>query len=530
MSDYLDDQYSVLSAALTDPSLATEPQRSSITTPDCGGSVSGRDSVVGSDAYKSFPWARYPGYQIPEHSKRGLTAWIWKYGYRIQLTKDGSIHWACRLCIEKNVPKPTQYKHTNGTHRPIGHLRDQHKIDENGIIVKRRRIEEGLKNTTPLEQAVINAQVANFDPQRWKRALVRWMAYDHVKLRQVDTEPLQRMIQCANKNINKDTCLPTRQTVREWIIKDFELFKPHIIELLKSTNNKINITFDLWTSSNTLSLNGIIAHFIDEAGKIRRFLLSVPEVDGRHTGVNIAAGVAKIIREFDIANRIGYFVVDNAGNNDTAIENLVETFDFRAEERRLRCAAHVFSRVCQQIMYGHDLEAFKHETERVKDLEEQLQLWRKKGPLGRLYNIIMWITDKHADSNRAKAFRELQQQQNATVPFDDNSNKHLDLKRPNDTRWNSHYDAYERVVKLRITIEQYCLNERHEYEHYLTRIQRRNAGKEKQKKPDPPNVMITDVLSNDDWLTVAEFMEILQPFKKATKKLEGANDEGELCY
>ena len=146
----------------------------------------------------------------------------------------------------------------------------------------------------------------------------------------------------ANNGLEEAGCLPTRNTVRSWIIEDFEYYKPVVINL-KSTKGRINITFDLWTASNTLSLNGIIVHFIDEAGKIRRFLLSIPEVDGRHTGANIGAGVARIIEDFEIADRIGFFVVDNANNNDTTIEYLAERFDFNAGQRRLRCAAHVFN-------------------------------------------------------------------------------------------------------------------------------------------------------------------------------------------
>ena len=276
----------------------------------------------------------------------------------------------------------------------------------------------------------------------------------------------------------------------------------------------------------------IIAHFIDEAGKIRRFLLSIPEVDGRHTGANIGAGVARIIEDFEIADRIGFFVVDNANNNDTTIEYLAERFDFNAGERRLRCAAHVFNLVAHQIMYGTDLEAFKHEIQRPKELEEELQLWRKKGPLGRLYNIIMWVTDKHADSNRAKVFKEIQTQQFTAMradPEDESSNRVYDLNRPNNTRWNSHYDAYERAVDLRNAIDQYCLNEKHTYEVYAARVQSNNAKRKKRKNPDSPNVMVTDALNTDDWITITEYMEILKPFKYATKKLEGRTEEGRIC-
>jgi hypothetical protein len=52
------------------------------------------------------------------------------------------------------------------------------------------------------------------------------------------------------------------------------------------------------------------------------FLLSLPEIIGAHAGDNISDTVATILRDYGIADRIGYFVLDNADNNDTAVEAL----------------------------------------------------------------------------------------------------------------------------------------------------------------------------------------------------------------
>jgi hypothetical protein len=59
----------------------------------------------------------------------------------------------------------------------------------------------------------------------------------------------------------------------------------------------------------------------------------LPEIVGSHTGVNIAESVAAIIHEFNLMDWIGYFVLDNADNNDTAITALAEEFNFDAGER-----------------------------------------------------------------------------------------------------------------------------------------------------------------------------------------------------
>jgi hypothetical protein len=58
------------------------------------------------------------------------------------------------------------------------------------------------------------------------------------------------------------------------------------------------------------------------AYKLRTFLLGLPQIEGRHTGENFAERVGEIINEFGFEDRIGYFVTDNADNNDTCLEDL----------------------------------------------------------------------------------------------------------------------------------------------------------------------------------------------------------------
>ena len=193
-----------------------------------------------------------------------------------------------------------------------------------------------------------------------------------------------------------------------WIKRDFHYYKAIIIEQLQEVEGLIHFTFNLWTAGNLLSLNGVFTHFLDPLSKKKKILLSIPSINESHTGEAIAKDVTKIIKEFGLKKRVGYFVLDNAGNNNTAVEALSLMFSFNPIKRWLRCAVHSFNIVGMQIMYGTDLEAFKIENDTPRALCEDLELWRRKGPLGKLCNIIMWITDRHADGERAREFRVLQ--------------------------------------------------------------------------------------------------------------------------
>lgn len=78
--------------------------------------------------------------------------------------------------------------------------------------------------------------------------------------------------------------------------------------------------------------------------------------------------------EFDIQERVEYFALDNASNNDTSIEALAEEFEFDVKERRLRCAGHIINLVARQILFGADPDAFELEASVAKDELEDLLL------------------------------------------------------------------------------------------------------------------------------------------------------------
>jgi hypothetical protein len=57
-------------------------------------------------------------------------------------------------------------------------------------------------------------------------------------------------------------CLTIQQSGSE-LWDAYNTHKVSIKEKLKTALSKIHISFDLWTSGNCLSLNGIVAHFVD---------------------------------------------------------------------------------------------------------------------------------------------------------------------------------------------------------------------------------------------------------------------------
>ena len=98
------------------------------------------------------------------------------------------------------------------------------------------------------------------------------------------------------------------------------------------------------------------------------FVLGLPELHGQHSGNNIGAVVARTLTNFGVDKAsVGYFVLDNAYNNDTAVNYLAGIYGFDASERRLRCCCHILNLRAQLIIWGKDRDAYENASGSLKD-------------------------------------------------------------------------------------------------------------------------------------------------------------------
>lgn len=222
---------------------------------------------------------------------------------------------------------------------------------------------------------------------------------------------------------------------------------------------------DMWTSRNGISLAGVVVHFIDNTGKLWNFLLGLPSHHTAHSGINIADTVSAIIHHFSIPHdKVSYFYSDNASNNDTCIDALGLEFGFDPVKWRLRCVGHIINLIAKAVMVGYcdnDVLEVELDAEGVKE-REQLIAWRKRGPVGKLHNIIIYIL---GSTQRTELFESLQQlvSENGGNAVKETIYR---LIRDNDTRWNSLYTMIERALLLRDAIEEFMQLEVNEWTVY----------------------------------------------------------------
>jgi hypothetical protein len=139
--------------------------------------------------------------------------------------------------------------------------------------------------------------------------------------------------------------------------------------------------------------------------------------------------IMEVINEYGIASKVGYFVMDNASNNDTMIVALSgllwEEYQilYNPTTHRLRCNGHIINLTAQSFLFQTDDEALAEENNislLTTPTEVEMEQWRRKGPLAKLHNLVVYI---QRSTQRIQLFHKL--------------SDGLNLSRDNYTRWKS---------------------------------------------------------------------------------------------
>jgi len=250
--------------------------------------------------------------------------------------------------------------------------------------------------------------------------------------------------------------ITTANTIQADCIQYFETARNTIISILSSAMSRIHLTWDLWTSPNFKAMIAITAHWTDQNWKIKSTLMAIQEIEGDHDGENISEVVHGVLKEFKMVNRIGYFIGDNASNNDTAMEWLDRRIrqeggdGFDVLECRLRCFAHDMQIAVKGLLFGpkvKELETFEA-TADVSDKEKAEWMkvkWRAFGAIGKLHNIVKYIRISPKCRAGFKTLLQGLEKNSVKVPCMDN-----------DTRWGSVATMVEYGLENRDGINMYC--------------------------------------------------------------------------
>lgn len=273
-------------------------------------------------------------------SRSGAPSWIWQEGSEIRWPGYSESCWLCHHCWDKSTVTILAAKQTT---KPVQHLRIAHKLNSDGPIVSHTPAQP-----TVLEQeeaALITPRVGivtQVDLQAFKRALITWLILAHIALSCIEQESFRALIALLNPAMKKYLYRKT-DSVRKLILDEFRTRRDKVREDLQAARSKIHISFDLWTSPNSLAMNGVVAHYLTKNFTLKAVLLGLRRVEGSHSGENIAVTVIDVIKDF---KRQGRLLCDRQrGDNDTCIAEVCKQLNLsRPQSQRLRCFGHIMNR------------------------------------------------------------------------------------------------------------------------------------------------------------------------------------------
>ncbi|OWT42315.1 transposase-like protein [Pochonia chlamydosporia 170] len=269
-------------------------------------------------------------------------------------------------------------------------------------------------------------------------------------------------------NADIDTWLPdTHQTVKKWIMRQYEDQKEKVKQRIQSAKLRIHISCDLWTSPNSLAILGVVAHYVTEDGKLEHRTLALKDIDGEHDGSHLAAAIMEVVEDWGFASKLA----------------LLRQFDIQYDSKshRLRCQGHVINLAAKSFLFVTDNEKLEHEDSGLHNVTlKQIEAWRRKGPRGKLHNFAVYI---QRSVQRSQKFMAISHNRR--------------LARDNDTRWNSWYTMLRAALNLREAIDGY----------FNKWVEADCAG---------------DRLSAEDWTILEKIESFLEKLKLTTKALESS--------
>lgn len=267
--------------------------------------------------------------------KRDWTSIVWRFGEALVRTKDKKEVFYCYDCERKGTTQRMPV--LDGTRGARQHLLQAHSRKLDTAEVQERR---NLAEVTGTEVFTV---VDKFSFEAFKEKITPWSVGHQLALNMLVNPLFRDLISYLDTGLA--TLLPKgRQQLRKWIVDAYEKEKEKLKSLHKSSRSKIHVSFDIWSAPSWICVICVWGYWIDAKEFRQRRMLGFRRIYASHSGESESEVLLKLLDEYGIKNRVGYFVCDNASSNDAAIKIVLQELfpgikDVEIAARRLTALA-----------------------------------------------------------------------------------------------------------------------------------------------------------------------------------------------
>ena len=135
-------------------------------------------------------------------------------------------------------------------------------------------------------------------------------------------------------------------------MKKFQIEQENLKQYFANFEGKICLTSNIWTSLMHRGLLCITARYIDSEWMLNKRIISFKTINTSHNGKNMATLINHEIIDLGIRDKIFTITLDNASNNDVAIQRLKRFWQIKDDHTILfhvRCCARILNLI---VKYG----------------------------------------------------------------------------------------------------------------------------------------------------------------------------------
>jgi hypothetical protein len=472
-----------------------------------GGHCPSKPSTVDLSDYEDLAWhfVAEHGFRMPKDDWLVPNTWFWKqkHGWRVW-DADGDEFWLCKMCHGHRSSKQHWFKSAKSTMRAKEHLKAIHRIGTGGTrfqsteLKKKRKLDGYMCNYDAITASKTLCSVQSNPLGVWV-SLLQGIIAGHIALQDMDSPYLQQLVKCAGPQTRPLSPV----TMSECITNAYDRQLRVAANMVASSSTKVSLSFQKYASNTGVKLLGVSTYFIDSSGRQANTLVSLPREQTRHRACNIAGMVSAIVAKYDLGNSLGYIITDDTGS----MSALAYKHPLVANDRWIHCSSHILNLVAQLVLFGGAVNALEGELVTAgNDEAQQKEVWRRRGPCGRLRNIVNYIK---GCSQLETKFEDVQRRSDAsaTLVAEADASK---LVRVEDTRWESMHDSLERALHLRLALDEFIAME----------ISDQRASC-RCKRDGSESSIAHDYLASHDWEVLKGYHEVTQRIMETMETLRG---------
>lgn len=285
--------------------------------------------------------------------KKTMTSVFLKY---FETAIDGKSR-RCKFCGQS-------YSIATATGNLGRHLSNRHPgYEKRGDVVTSSSTPQPIVSVTkkPLPQG--KATQVDYDHLNW--LLVKWLILASLPPSTLEEKWLANSFKFLNPSVR----LWTGDKYKAVFQEVFRSMREDVRASLEHVSSKLSLTLDLWTSYEDNFYLSVTCHWIDENWTFHKVLLDICRVPYPYGASDIFNSLLKVLKTYNIENRVLSCTHDNSQNADHACQTLKEVFDVQKVGPfcYIPCAARTLSSIIDD-----GLRTTKPIISKIRELTKQL--------------------------------------------------------------------------------------------------------------------------------------------------------------